>query len=297
LDKTQTDPHDEALRRVIAGGAQACLVFIVGERMGDLIILDHQSIVLGRDDSCEVKVPGTGVSRRHCLIVRDGAGCVLQDLGSTNGTWVNDESVSATPLRDGDIIAVGDSLLKFVSEQNIEAQYHSDLHEKLAHDTLTGLSNKRSFEQVIEAEVQRALRYGRRLSLIMMDLDHFKLVNDEHGHLAGDAVLRQLGEALRSRLRRGDSLFRIGGEELALILPETLLATALFVADSYRQLIEVTEFRTPDEVIRLTLSAGVAEYAQEMTTAAELIGLADRRLYQAKSSGRNRVEPPPQSVG
>jgi diguanylate cyclase (GGDEF)-like protein len=291
LDKTRTDPHPEALRRLADGAARTCLVFIEGARLGDLLLLDDESIVLGRDESCEVRVPGAGVSRRHCRIARDGEVWVLQDLGSTNGTWLNDEPVNLAALRDGDIIGVGDSLLKFVTERNVEARYYSELHEKLARDSLTGLSNKESFERVIEVEVQRARRYGRTLSLILMDLDHFKQVNDRHGHLAGDAVLRQLGETLRTRVRRGDNLFRVGGEELALILPETAIAIASVVAESYRQLVETTDFSAGAETIRLTLSAGVAEWNGELAAATALIGLADRRLYRAKEAGRNRVEP------
>jgi two-component system, cell cycle response regulator len=238
-------------------------------------------------------VEGAGVSRRHCRLWRSETGYSIEDLGSTNGTRVNEAIIESAALADGDLISIGDSVLKLVGERSIEAKYHAEIHQQVARDNLTDLLNPRAFKTVLESEVLRALRYDRSMALVMMDIDHFKAVNDQHGHLAGDAVLRQLADVLRSRVRRGDSLFRVGGEELALILPETSLATATGVAESYRRLVESTPFEAGGSRIPVTVSLGVAEWSSGMERAEELVELTDRHLYQAKAAGRNRVEPPP----
>jgi two-component system, cell cycle response regulator len=293
VDKTQTESFTGPSRRLASGAVDACLVFIHGPQLGRLVELDGDSLTLGRDEGCDVVVEGMGVSRRHCRIRRRADGYSVEDLGSTNGTRVNDEIVETTDLADCDLISIGDAVLKFVGERSVEARYHSELHDQIARDHLTELLNQRAFESVLGAEVVRAVRYERALSLVMMDLDHFKSVNDAYGHPAGDAVLRQVADVLRSRARGGDNLFRIGGEELALILPETALTTATGVAESFRRLVESTRFAVGEATIQVTISLGVAAWGAGMERPVELVELADRRLYQAKSLGRNRVEPPP----
>jgi diguanylate cyclase (GGDEF)-like protein len=292
-DSTRTESYGELSRRAQGDAAGACVVFIDGPQLGRLIALDEDPLVLGRGDDCDVLIDGAGVSRRHCRFWRDDAGHYVEDLGSTNGTRVNDEKVPQALLRDGDLIAVGDSVLKYVGERNVEARYHNELHEQITRDNLTNLFNRSFFTAMAEAEVLRASRYRRPLSLVLLDIDHFKLINDTFGHPAGDSVLQRLADTLRSRVRRGDSLFRIGGEELALLLPETPVEIATSVAESYRQLVETTPFRIDRRTVQVTVSLGVAEWCVEMAGVTDLFALADRRLYQAKAGGRNRVEPPP----
>lgn len=287
----KTDELDpSADRRAAARQAEACLVFIHGPQLGELIPLRGEDLVLGRSDDCEVRVTGDGVSRRHCRVARNpGSGYFVEDLGSTNGTRINDEPVEHAPLRDGDLISVGSSVLKFVGDRNIEASYHSRVHYQVNRDVLTGLFNRRSFDSTLEVEVLRAIRYRRPLSVVLFDVDRFKSINDGYGHAAGDAVLRSIAQILSERTRRSDGLFRIGGDELALILPETSLDRAAAVAELYRELVASARFGPPDAPVGVTVSFGAAELAQGMERPDDLLRVADRRLYAAKAAGGDRV--------
>ncbi|MCP4201008.1 MAG: GGDEF domain-containing protein [bacterium] len=156
-------------------------------------------------------------------------------------------------------------------------------------DGLTQIHNKRYLSEVLEREVIRARRHSRPVSFILLDIDHFKRCNDEHGHLAGDAVLRQLAGLLAKRIRREEVFARYGGEEFALILPETKLAGAKTLAEKLRRRIERHAFDYLGEEIRITASAGCAQFEPQDETALDLVERADKKLYEAKNSGRNCV--------
>jgi len=163
-------------------------------------------------------------------------------------------------------------------------------------DALTGIANRRAFFDILGIEFRRSKRYGRELSVLMLDLDHFKDVNDRWGHPFGDHVLRQMTEVISANVRESDILGRYGGEEFALALPETPEASALEVGEKLRAAVEAQTFRTneipgPGEPpIRLTISIGVASLpVEEDQDEVELIGRADQALYEAKRTGRNRV--------
>lgn len=156
-----------------------------------------------------------------------------------------------------------------------------------ATDHLTGLLSRRFLESHLRGLVSAATRHGRALSLVMLDLDNFKEINDTHGHPVGDVVLRTVVGRMRSRLRQEDVLGRWGGDELALVLVETELAGALTVADALRALIAETTVSVDGEPLKVTLSAGVAEWRGE--EGPELIERADVALYAAKDAGGNRV--------
>ncbi len=163
--------------------------------------------------------------------------------------------------------------------------------ERLANtDALTGLANRRHFLARLEDEVQRAERYGRTLSLVLLDLDRFKEINDLRGHPAGDEVLRRVAGALREVSREVDLPGRLGGEELVLLLPETDLAGGRAVAERLRAGIGALEFGAEGEASwRVTASFGVACIGGETATVDELIHEADEALYRAKATGRDRV--------
>ena len=157
-------------------------------------------------------------------------------------------------------------------------------------DELTGIANRRHFLDVGRREIDRCTRYGRRMSLLYIDIDHFKRVNDTWGHPAGDIVLRELAREISGILRRQDTVARIGGEEFAVILPETEAKTALAVAESLRLAIEQAKTRVDDKTeIKYTLSIGVATLAGEDDSLDAMMQRADAALYQAKQNGRNRV--------
>src|SRR5204863_1513942 len=179
---------------------EACLVVIYGSDLGRKFNLDAQTLVLGRSSKSDIQIDQESVSRAHSKIVNTGKSIRIRDLGSTNGTYVNDEPIEEHVLADGDLIKIGRTIFKFLSGGNIENSYHEEIYRLTTIDGLTQIYNKRYFLETIEREISRAHRYRRELSLIMFDIDHFKKINDTYGHLAGDYVLKQLAGVIKSRI-------------------------------------------------------------------------------------------------
>ncbi|RMH39468.1 MAG: GGDEF domain-containing protein [Deltaproteobacteria bacterium] len=270
-------------------GKEACLVVIYGLDLGKKYNLDKPSLIIGRSSKADIQIDQESVSRNHCKIINTGKTIMLRDLGSTNGTYVNDELIDEYVLRDGDFIKIGRSIFKFLSGDNIENAYHEEIYRLTTIDGLTQVYNKRYFLETLEREIGRAERYRRDLSLIIFDIDHFKKINDTYGHLAGDHVLKHLALVIRSRIRREDILSRYGGEEFAIILPEIDRHNATQFAEKIRRLIEKAVFRFEETEIPVTISIGVASWSPEYADASEFIKAADDKLYEAKMQGRNRV--------
>ena len=273
-----------------AGNTQACLVIIYGGELGRRITLGHEAVECGRSPNVAIPIDDDAASRRHARIRRMGDTFVVTDLGSTNGTYVNDVIIHERPLVDGDQIKIGRTIFKFIQGSDIELLYHEQIYRVTTTDGLTQVNNRRSFDAALEREISRAKRYGRVLSLIVFDIDHFKRVNDALGHVAGDAVLRQVAGVVSANVRREDTVARTGGEEFAVLAPEVPIANAMNVAEKLRALIQVTPCRFEDQDIPVTASFGVAAFSSgsEMS-ASQLYSLADERLYAAKHGGRNRV--------
>jgi diguanylate cyclase (GGDEF)-like protein len=270
-------------------GKEACLVVIYGLDLGRKHNVDRPSITVGRSAKADIQIDQESVSRNHCKLINTGKSIMLRDLGSTNGTYVNDELVDEYVLRDGDLIKIGRSIFKFLSGDNIENAYHEEIYRLTTIDGLTQIYNKRYFVEMLEREIGRAQRYRRDLSLILFDIDGFKVINDTYGHLAGDHVLKQLASVIRGRIRREDILSRWGGEEFAVILPEIDHSNALQFAEKVRGLVETAAFKFEDVLIPVTVSIGVASLMPDLQASDDFIRLADARLYDAKSAGRNRV--------
>jgi diguanylate cyclase (GGDEF)-like protein len=268
---------------------EACLVVIYGLDLGKKFNVDRPSIVIGRSSKADIQIDQEAVSRNHCKLINTGKSIMLRDLGSTNGTYVNDELVDEYVLRDGDLIKVGRCIFKFLSGSNIENSYHEEIYRLTTIDGLTQVFNKRYFVETLEREIGRAQRYRRELSLIMFDIDNFKKINDAYGHLAGDHVLKQLASVIKARIRREDILSRYGGEEFTIILPEIDRGNVLPFAEKIRKLVEATVFRFEDADIPVTISIGVASVTPELKEPHDFIRVADGNLYEAKSQGRNRV--------
>ncbi len=268
---------------------EACLVMIYGPELGRRVALRRsEALEIGRQPSCDFPIDQESVSRRHARIVWSNESWHAVDLGSTNGTYVNDEMITDRVLRDGDQIKIGRAILKFLEGGSVETSYHEEIYRLMTYDGLTGVHNKRFFHETLEREVSRCKRYGRVLSLIVFDIDLFKSVNDTYGHIAGDAVLRQLASLVRVNIRREDIFARVGGEEFALILPETQGPEASAVADKIRKLVEASEFSFDTITIPVTVSLGVASL-DPADSAESLFARADANLYRAKQAGRNRV--------
>jgi diguanylate cyclase (GGDEF)-like protein len=268
----------------------ACLVVIYGAELGKRIPLGTGETECGRSDKTGIPLDDDAVSRRHARFAWTGSAFIVTDLGSTNGTFVNDTSVRERSLRDGDQVKIGHTIFKFICGGNIELSYHEEIYRLMTFDGLTQIHNKRAFETALEREVSRAHRYQRPLSLVLFDIDHFKRINDEIGHLAGDAVLRQLASLISANVRREDLAARVGGEEFALLVPELTAEQARITAEKLRALVARTPCKFDDQAIPITASFGVAQLgAEPPMDGKELYRVADERLYEAKRGGRNRV--------
>lgn len=268
---------------------QAALVVIYGLDLGKKFNLDKPTVIIGRSSKSDIQVDQESVSRSHAKILLSGTSLVLKDLGSTNGTYVNDELIDEMHLRDGDLIKIGRTIFKFLSGGNIENSYHEEIYRLTTVDGLTQVYNKRYFMENLERELSRCQRYGRDLSLIIFDIDHFKNINDSYGHLAGDAVLKQLAELVKANIRREDFLARYGGEEFAIILPEIDHPSAMVMAEKVRSLVEAEKFKFEKITIPVTISLGVTTHEGSLGEALDFIKEADQNLYEAKRSGRNKV--------
>ncbi len=274
-----------------AASRDCCLVQIHGPDLGKKYVIGKAEYTIGRDEQNDIVVDLDNVSRRHARIFGGSHDRMfVEDLKSTNGTFLNDQEVlGAQPLRSGDLIKVGGSIFKFLDGANIETQYHETIYTLTIADGLTGINNKRFFLEYLEREMGRSHRYHRALSLMMFDIDHFKKINDVHGHLAGDYVLRELAQSIKRLVRREQCFARYGGEEFALVMPEDGPDKARLFAEKIRKMIEEKTFIFEDKEIPVTISIGVAEMEHDMTEPTQFIKVADANLYKAKKSGRNRV--------
>ncbi|MBW2276116.1 MAG: GGDEF domain-containing protein [Deltaproteobacteria bacterium] len=276
------------------GAESANFVMIYGEHLGQRFSISGEPLVIGRAAECHIRLADDSVSRQHCQVLPGKDGIVLMDQNSTNGTYVNDTVVSARHLKDGDRVQVGRSIFKFITGDNIEQHYHEEIYRLKTTDGLTGAFNKRYFDEELKREVFRYLRYRRPLALIMIDIDHFKNVNDDYGHLAGDRVLADLAKLLISIKRSEDTFCRYGGEEFTVLMPETVLSEAVERAEMMRSMVERARFEFDGVAIPITISAGVAEAKPSYEESDEFVAASDKKLYEAKNGGRNRVEPPPE---
>jgi len=250
-----------------------------------------QGLEIGRAPQAEVTLPEVpSVSRNHARLEYQAGLVILRDLQSTNGTAVNDRLIDRpTVLRSGDRFQVGAVHFKFLHERDVEQAYHDAIFELVVRDGLTGVFNKRKFDEEIEREFARATRYERPLSLILVDIDFFKAVNDRHGHLAGDFVLQQVAARMQRVLRAEEVLARVGGEEFAVVCPETDAAGAVEVAEKLRNEVAREPCRSGTISISVTCSFGVAQRTPAMASSTELSAVADAALYRSKQNGRNRV--------
>jgi diguanylate cyclase (GGDEF)-like protein len=268
----------------------AYLIIIYGDDLGRRIALGESTIEAGRSTACGIPVDQESVSRHHARIWWTGSGYKVKDLGSTNGTYVNDELITEKQLTDGDQIKIGRTILKFMYGHNIEASYHEEIYRMMTFDGLTQIYNKRYFHETLEREISRSKRYNRELSLVLFDIDHFKQKNDTFGHLAGDSILKELAGVVRAKLRREDVFARVGGEEFGILTPEVGLKGVRDVAEKVRLVVEQTTFRFEKHVMPTTVSLGFAVWNKDEDSADTLYKRADGGLYKAKQGGRNRVE-------
>lgn len=279
-------------RPVSRTSKQACLVHIypTGVSIGTRYALGDNAIVLGRGEDCDVRLNDHSVSRRHARVENRGDGYWVVDLQSTNGTFVNDVPIQATALKDGDYLRVGNCIYRYLAGGNVEAEYHEEIYRLIIIDALTGIHNKRYLVEFLDRELARSARHHRPLSVLMVDIDWFKAINDDLGHLGGDYILRELANCIKANVRREDLFARYGGEEFVLVLVETTHGGAMELAERIRRLIESRVFEFESKQLHVTVSLGVAStVGEEPITPSDLIRQADEKLFEAKRAGRNRV--------
>ncbi len=292
-EQTNIAEHGTSARLLLPGNRRPALVMLTGISLGQVVPLAQGVSIIGRTSEAALQIPDEGVSREHARVVVDGDSTTIEDLNSRNGTFINGAVVGGqVPLVDGDRIQLGHStFVRFALLDIVEEAFQEHLHQSSVRDGLTGIYNKRYFHERLATELPFARRHRTELSLLLLDLDHFKKINDTYGHLAGDQVLVATAQALTATLRAEDVVARYGGEELAVLLRGIPPANARLTAERLRKVLEALVITTDDgRTVRVTASIGVAAFSvPTLVTPEALVGAADRSMYAAKAAGRNRV--------
>jgi len=303
------DPSSETKSQRPAANAKApqkerrpALVSLRGELMAVPIPLERNRVTIGRAIEADVRINDQRASRLHARVDSDYDEATgdtrysIKDLGSTNGTLLNGELITDARLNDGDKILIGDHLFRFDMLDEIDREFQQHIHRLLVHDELTGLLTSKSFFSELRREAARAQAEARPFCTLMMDIDHFKEVNDTYGHLVGSKTLEMTGHVIKQALRAGDVAARFGGEEFAAFLLDANYAQGLVAAERVRVAVAETEFPAtrqdsadPAATHRITISIGVSAFPDDATDPIQLVELADSALYRAKRSGRNRI--------
>jgi diguanylate cyclase (GGDEF)-like protein len=271
-----------------------CLVVIYAKdknQQGRRYLLEAGPLRIGRMPDNEVMLEDDGVSRRHARIEPRGPHWFVMDVGSRNGTLLNERELEGeAQLANGDRIKIGSTIFKYLSGADAEADYFEEIFQVTITDGLTQIGNRKHFDETLEREFSRARRHHRPLSILVIDIDHFKQVNDRYGHLTGDFVLRAVADTMKQRVRRDETLARYGGEEFVILVAETELPGVVQLAEDLRAAIEAREIVFQDARIEVTVSIGCAALSPADKTPSDLFRRADEKLYAAKHAGRNRIE-------
>lgn len=271
------------------------LLMISGPQIGRNFPIVEDEFMIGRAGHCDLPIEDELVSRHHCKICLTNDGALLKDLGSTNGTLLNGRKIREdSTIREGDQIQVGSTvILRYHLQEEVEAKFLGSLYESATKDFLTSTYNKRFFLERLQEEFSHASRHERSLSVLVIDIDHFKKINDTYGHLAGDLAIQQVAHHLMGHTRRDDIVARFGGEEFVILLRDLDRDSAKRLAEQLRSQISELHITHGSAQFQLTVSIGVAclnksnqdQYPQFQ----DVLSAADQRLYEAKSAGRNRV--------
>jgi two-component system cell cycle response regulator len=267
------------------------LIVLAGTSMGAMHLLEKPVTLIGRAEKADLRIIDDGISREHSRVLREANKLILEDFGSTNGTYCNGVRVTRQELAEGDKIMIGTStILKFTFHDQIDEVFQQQLTESALRDPLTKSYNKKFFLDRIQNEFTYAERHRLSLALLFLDIDRFKSINDTYGHPVGDFVLQELAGLMAKSLRTEDVLARYGGEEFAVVCRGLDLEPAKMLAERIRRGIEQHRFENGDNVIPVTVSIGVARAPDpRMRNASDLVVAADECMYLAKRSGRNRV--------
>ncbi|QEL15458.1 GGDEF domain-containing protein [Limnoglobus roseus] len=292
-DLTRTEVSEQSMDRPSGHLVNASLIYIYPKsfQSGQRYVIGSTPVTLGRGSECKLSIPDTSVSRFHSRVEigADGRHHVT-DLGSTNGTFVNNTRTTEGPLADGDYLRVGNCIFRYLSGGNVEAEYHEEIYRLTVLDPLTGVFNRRYLMEILNREVARSVRYRRPLAVALFGIDFFKVVNDTHGHIAGDMTLRELAARVSGLIRTDEVFARYGGEEFAVVMTETARERAAAFGERIRAAVEAIPFTFEAQTYPVTVSVGIGTTdGAEPTTPEEILRRADELLYQAKRLGRNRV--------
>jgi diguanylate cyclase (GGDEF)-like protein len=271
---------------------RAYILFLSGPLIGKLLHLQEGVTTVGRAPDADIVINDQRISRHHVQVAVSGEDVTLEDMGSTNGTFVNGQRVKKQDLRDGDKIQISSAtVFKFALQDKTENIFHKELYKMAIIDPVTNVYNKRFFIERLNEEFSHAKRSKAGLSLLMIDIDFFKKVNDTHGHLAGDMLLHQLAKTVRAMIRNEDIMARYGGEEFTAILRTTKKDGAHLLAERIRQKVASMPLEFEKQKIPITISIGVAslDEGRDHNTPDDLIKDADEKLYQSKQNGRNKT--------
>jgi diguanylate cyclase (GGDEF)-like protein len=273
---------------------QPCLLLVYAGTMdspevGCRFDLTGEELIIGRSSDADIQIDRESVSRRHARLSHIESGWLVADLQSTNGTYVNDETVRERLLADGDYLKIGNAIFRYFSGPSIVSSVQEELYRVAVICELTQAYNRRYFVELLEREVARAQHYGRTLSLVALDIDHVKQINENHGHLTGDQVIKEIARRTLLRIDRFEVLCRYEGSQFLLLIPESDAAAAQARGEELRQAICNEVVRSEDELIKVSVSAGVATLSGEADAAA-LIRVTHEALARAKKNGRNRTE-------
>ena len=278
--------------------SDACLIELIGKQenkkynlfIQDIINKKEYAFSIGRDPNInDIIIDDISISRQHALIYKKGDHFYIKDYDSTNGTYINDEKIKAeATLSNQDKIKIGSTIFKFL-QGDIESLFLDNLREKINVDKLTGAYNKQYFVDHLKKLFSLAKRYNKQLSLILFDIDDFKNINDTYGHAAGDYILSELGKIINQRIRTTDIFARVGGEEFGILCQETGHDNSRQLADDICMIVSGYSFSFGGNGIPVTISMGLCEYTNELSSESDMYTLCDSLLYKAKKSGKNRV--------
>jgi diguanylate cyclase (GGDEF)-like protein len=292
MNDTLTAVPEQA--EAVPGERQVLLITLAGSQVGAIFPLSKSKPLqlIGRDEQADVHVLDSEVSRRHAVVRYDASvdSFVINDLNSRNGTRVNGEKVNGERrLEIGDKLKVGPHTVFRVSlADETEVAYAQRMYQAALRDPLTSAFNRRYLDERLVGELAFAKRHGSPLSLLMLDLDHFKSVNDTHGHPAGDQVLQRFCHLVQSRVRSEDVVARYGGEEFAVLCRNTDEGRAAILAERLRSAVQKESFDIDGKRLAVTVSIGIAGILEnEVDTPEKLVEAADAALYRAKNAGRN----------
>lgn len=292
MDNWKSRKHSLQAGQPLRG--QPCLLLVYAGSMdspevGCRFDLIGEELIIGRSSDADIQVDRESVSRRHARLSRCEGGWQVADLQSTNGTYVNDEPATERQLADGDYLKIGNAIFRFFSGPSIASSVHEQLYRLAIICELTQAHNRRYFIELLEREVARAQHYNRALSLVALDIDQVKQINENHGHLTGDQIIKEMARRTLLRIDRFEVLCRYEGTQFLLLLPESDATQALNRGEELRHAICSEPVRAEGEIVTVTVSAGVATLGGEADAPA-VIRVTQEAVQRAKKAGRNRTE-------